>query len=109
MKKYILLSAMMLISVVGLAKDVKTLVFTTTPQMHCINCENKIKMNMRFEKGVKKIDTSIPDQTVTIQYDADKTNSDKLIKGFTKIGYSARLVQKGEKVKKNEKEVCDNM
>ena len=48
-------------------------------------------------------------QTVTIQYDADKTNSDKLIKGFTKIGYSARLVEKGEKVKKNEKEVCDNM
>lgn len=109
MKKYILLFAMMLISVVSFAKDVKTLVVTTTPQMHCENCENKIKMNLRFEKGVKKIDTSIPDQTVTIQYDAAKTTPDNLLKGFKKFGYSARVVEKGEKVKKNDKEVCDNM
>ena len=30
-----------------------TLVVTTTPQMHCANCENKIKDGLRFEKGVK--------------------------------------------------------
>jgi Cation transport ATPase len=109
MKKYILLFALMLASVAGFAKDIKTVVVTTTPQMHCANCENKIKSNLRFEKGVKKIDTSIPDQTVTIQYDADKTTPVKLLQGFTKFGYSARVVEKGEKVKKNEKEVCDNM
>lgn len=109
MKKYILLFALMLVSVAGFAKDIKTLVVTTTPQMHCENCENKIKGNLRFEKGVKKIDTSISDQTVTIQYDADKTTPSKLLKGFTKFGYSARVVEKGEKVKKNEKEVCNNM
>nr|WP_307985901.1 hypothetical protein [uncultured Prevotella sp.] len=28
--------------------------------------------NLRFEKGIKDIQTSVPDQKVTIQYDADK-------------------------------------
>lgn len=46
------------------------MVFTTTPQMHCAACENKIKNNLRFEKGIK---TSVPNQTVTVKYNADKT------------------------------------
>ena len=31
-----------------------TLVVTTTPEMHCEGCENKIKKNIRFVKGTKK-------------------------------------------------------
>ena len=41
-----------------------TLVVTTTPEMHCEGCENKIKKNIRFVKGTKKIETSVPNQTV---------------------------------------------
>ena len=48
---------------VGLAKYIKTLVVTTTPPMHCRSCENKIKGNLRFKKGVKKIETSIPNMS----------------------------------------------
>ena len=94
MKKAFLLSALMLMSALSFAKDLKTVVVTTTPQMHCQGCELKIKNNMRFEKGVKRIETSIPKQTVTIQYDADKTTVDKLLKGFEKFGYSACPVDK---------------
>ena len=54
-------------------RDIKTVVFTTTPQMHCAACENKIKNNLRFEKGIKSIETSVPNQTVTVKYNADKT------------------------------------
>lgn len=54
-------------------REIKTVVFTTTPQMHCAVCENKIKNNLRFEKGIKSIETSIPNQTVTVKYNADKT------------------------------------
>lgn len=100
---------MMLFAVAGMAKDIKTVIFTTTPQMHCENCENKVKNNLRFEKGVKAIDTSIENQTVTVKYDADKTTVDKLQKGFTKFGYTARQVKKGEKVARNTNEVCPNM
>ncbi|XAJ49205.1 heavy-metal-associated domain-containing protein [Segatella copri] len=54
-------------------REIKTVVFTTTPQMHCAACENKIKSNLRFEKGIKSIETSVPNQTVTVKYNADKT------------------------------------
>ena len=54
-------------------REIKTVFFTTTPQMHCAACENKIKNNLRFEKGIKSIETSVPNQTVTVKYNSDKT------------------------------------
>lgn len=81
-------------AVAGYAKDIKTVVFKTTPEMHCQNCENKIKKNIRFEKGVKEIETNLKDKTITIKYDADKTTVDDLIKGFDKLKYKAKVVEK---------------
>ena len=111
MKKLILLTAMLLTMTVGFARDIKTLVVTTTPPMHCESCENKIKGNLRFEKGVKKIETSIPDQTVTIEYDAEKISAEKLIEAFTKFGYEAQEITpknetKGECCQSNTCECC---
>ena len=37
------------------AKDIKTVVLTTNPQMHCNNCEKKIKENIRFEKHHQRL------------------------------------------------------
>lgn len=83
----------MLTAAVGLAKDIKTAIFTTNPEMHCESCENKIKGNLRFEKGIKSIKTDLKSKTVTIQYDADKTNVQNIIKGFKKIKYEAKEVK----------------
>ncbi len=47
----------------------------------------------RFEKGVKRIVTSIPDKTVTIEYDPGKTNPETVAKGFKKIGYTATVLK----------------
>jgi len=97
MKKTILLSAMtILFAVATMAKDIKTVVFTTDPQMHCENCENKIKNNVRFVKGIKSIDTNVEKQTVTIKYDADMTDTDKIKEGFAKIGYTVKVVNASE-------------
>ena len=93
MKKVLILGAMMLTAVVALAKDIKTVVFTTNPEMHCEGCENKIKGNLRFEKGVKNIITDLKTKTVTIEYDADKTNVQNIIEGFKKIKYEATEVK----------------
>lgn len=93
MKKLTTLLLAACFSAVSLAKDIKTVTVTTTPQMHCSSCENKIKENLRFEKGVKAITTSVEKQTVVIKYDADKTNVEKLLKGFTKFGYTAKVVK----------------
>ena len=100
MKKVMVLSAMMLTALVGMAKDIKTVVVTTQPQMHCENCEKKIKGNLRFEKGIKEIQCNIEGQRVTITYDADKTNAEAIIKSFEKFGYRATEVKKEKPVQK---------
>lgn len=93
MKKAFIITALALTSLSAAAKDIKTVVFTTQPQMHCQKCEQKIKSNVRFVKGVKKIDTNVEKQTVTIEYDAEKTSPEKIKEGFKKIGYEATQVK----------------
>ena len=84
-------------------KDVKTVVLTTNPQMHCANCEKKIKENIRFEKGIKSIKTNLDDKTVIIEYDADKTTVPAIIEGFKKIKYEAKEVKSNKLNKTNKK------
>lgn len=67
-----------------------TLVVTTQPQMHCQSCENKIKSNIRFVKGTKRIDTSVEDQKVTIVYDGKKAKYEDFVAAFKKIGYTIK-------------------
>ena len=74
------------------SNELRVAVLTPTPQMHCTNCENKIKSNMRFEKGVKKVETDIENQHVTITYDASKNNVEGLQAGMKKIGYDTKVV-----------------
>lgn len=93
MKKFLTFIMMLVVSTsLALAKDIETVVFTTQPQMHCSNCEAKIKKALRFEKGVKDIVTNVPRQTVMVKYDEDKTTVAKLIKALEKIGYYVRVV-----------------
>lgn len=91
MRTKVLFVALLAVAAVCNAKDIKTVVLNTAPEMHCSNCENKIKSNIRFEKGVKDIVTNLEDKTVTIQYDGDKTNVDNIIAGFKKIDYVATV------------------
>lgn len=101
MKKALVSFALLLVALGAQAKDIKTLIVTTNPQMHCASCENKIKGNLRFEKGIKTIETNVKEQRVTITYDAEKTSSDVLVKAFEKIGYKATPVD--AKVEKQQK------
>lgn len=66
-----------------------TVTFVITPVMHCNNCVAKIKNNLRFEKGVSAIEASAPDSVVTIRFDKRKTDTSRLSKAFSKIGYTA--------------------
>ena len=86
MKKIILMMALAIASVSVSAqksKSAETLQVTTTPQMHCANCE-------------KKIDTSIPNQTVTIVYEPSKSNFEDFVKAFQKIGYKIEKVKEAK-------------
>lgn len=104
MKKVNVLMVALMMAAVSYAKDIKTVVFNTVPEMHCGNCENRIKNGLKFEKGVKGIKTDLEAKTVTIKYDAEKTNPEALIAAFAKIDYQASEVkaEKGDDGKMKE-------
>ena len=88
MKKFVFLMVMSITSLAASAQKAQqadTLQVTTNPQMHCANCESKIKKNIRFVKGVKSIQTSVPEQKVT--YQKEKATYEDFIKAFSEIGY----------------------
>lgn len=68
-----------------------TVTFITT--IHCAGCEQRIRKNVRFEKGVKKIDVRLDNKTVTITYDNAKTSPETLRAAIEKLGYKAEPVK----------------
>lgn len=95
MKQIILTALISMLTISSQAKPKNdTIVVTPTPQMHCQNCENKIKKNIRFVKGTKKIDTSVPDQTVRIVFDPSKSSYEDFVAAFKKIGYEIKKADK---------------
>ena len=95
MKKMSIMMALAMASLSVAAQQTKTtdtLRVSNTPQMHCANCEKKIKGNIRFVKGVKKIETSVPKQTVTIVYDPRKSSMQDFVAAFQKIGFTISQV-----------------
>ena len=55
----------------------------------CQDCCDQIMKNIAFEKGVKDIVFDMEEQTVTVTYDANKTDVPTLQKAFAKIGKPA--------------------
>ena len=91
MKKNLLVAFMLVLAGNAFANTkADTLVVTTNPQMHCENCENKIKSNIRFVKGTKNIDISVKEQKVTIIYDSKKASYKDFVAAFKKIGYEIK-------------------
>ena len=78
----IALTAMLLSATQVMAKDLRTV------------------KNIPFEKGVKALKCDIPTKTVSVTYDAEKTNIEKLQKGFAKFKYTAEVVKEEKETKK---------
>lgn len=65
--------------------------------LHCQGCCDKVMKNIAFEKGVKDIVCDLKTKTVTVTYDADKTDLDTLLKAFERIGKPAKELKKENK------------
>lgn len=90
----VMLIASCSISVMAAPKDQKkaeTIVYHLNPGMSCQNCADKIKSNLRFEKGIKAIDTALADQTVTVKFDPRKTTSQAIVDALAKLGYGTTV------------------
>ena len=68
--------------------------------IHCQGCCDKIMKNIAYEKGVKDIVCDLKTKTVTVTYDANKTDTPTLLKAFDKIGKPAKV--KGEELPKKD-------
>lgn len=86
---------LLLATVMAYAADKTTEVFTLDHQMSA-HCEKKIKENLRYEKGVSKIDVDLKANTIAVTFDPQKTDTEKIIEGFRKIGFTAFPYCSGE-------------
>lgn len=92
-KRMVTALAVVLLSAASvMAKDFRTVIFKVE-QLHCESCEKKVKDNIKFEKGVKTFSTQLNERTVTVTYDAEKTNVEKLKAGFKKFKYEAVVLK----------------
>ena len=89
----ILILLMALLPIVGVmaAKQDKQVVVLSC-DLHCQGCCDRIMKNIAFEKGVKDIVCDLKKKTVTITYDANKTDIPTLLKAFEKIGKPAKVI-----------------
>ena len=90
--KFLISIALLMSSFMVFAGGKTTEVFTLDHQM-APTCQKKITANLRFEKGIVKIETSLKENTITITYDNEKTNTEQIIKAFKKIKFNAFVVK----------------
>lgn len=91
--------SLLFVSLTAAAKDLKTVTFKVE-QMHCVNCEAKVKREVPYLKGVKKMKTLLESKTVVITFDAEKTSITELQRGFDKFGYKAEVLQSEQPTEK---------
>lgn len=103
MKKFFAIAIMALMTSGLYAETLKVVVFTPNPKMTCKNCEKKVKDNVRFVKGTKTIETNVPNNTVTITYDADKATIKDFEEAFKKIGRPVTIAEQPKDVSKEAK------
>lgn len=92
MKRLLLLLAVLGTAIGLYARQVRSVVLTTTPQMNCAKCEKKIRDYMRFERGIRSIKPVAKTQRIHIEYDADKTSVERIQAGLKRLGYEASVV-----------------
>jgi len=96
MRKYLLIALLLLspfifhLSPLSAAKANKQIVVLSV-DLHCQACCDKIMKNIAFEKGVKDIVCDLKTKTVTVTYDANKTDVPTLLEAFKKINKPATV------------------
>lgn len=69
----------------------KTVTFEVS--MSCVGCKNKIEKNIAFEKGIKDMQVDLSKKNVTLTFDSRKTDEEKIINAFEKLGYAAKPIE----------------
>lgn len=94
MKKYIGILLLLMGSVAVNAQVEKVEIKTSAI---CGMCKDTIERDLAFEKGVKTSDLDVETKVVTVEFNAKKTNADKIRKRITKVGYNADEMKRDQK------------
>ena len=86
---FILMLALLPLAGIQAKTDKQTVVLYC--ELHCQGCCDKIMKNIAFEKGVKDLVCDLKTKTVTVTFDAAKTDVPTLLKAFEKIGKPATV------------------
>ena len=82
---FLLMLSLAFASIVNAQTD--TLVVKTT--VLCDECKERIEHDLSFAKGVKSNVVNLDTKEVTVVYNSDKTDPEKIRLAITKIGYGA--------------------
>ena len=59
----------------------------TAPAISCGGCANRVRTALSKQPGVRNVDVAVPDQRVTVAYDAAATSPDTIARALTEAGY----------------------
>ena len=94
-----------LLPLVGLAAKTDKQVVVLTCDLHCQGCCDKVMKNIAYEKGVKDLVCDLKTKTVTVTYDAAKTDVPALLKAFEKIGKPAKVKEPEKQAKEESRQI----
>ena len=86
MKKLAIILTLVAMGVTAKAQTEKVEIKTSAI---CGMCKNAIERDLAFEKGVKTAEMDLDTKVVTVEYNAKKTNPEKIRTRITKVGYDA--------------------
>lgn len=67
-------------------------------EMFCDNCQSKVQNGLSKAEGVEKATADLETKTVTITYNPELTNKDKLVKVVEGLGYRTEFTPKDAKI-----------
>ena len=91
MKQIFILTILSFFTVILLHAQTDTVKILTSAQ--CDMCKETIENDLSFTKGVKKSNLDVDSKILTVIYNSEKTNPEKIREAVTKSGYDADSLQ----------------
>ncbi len=98
--RLLLLSLMLLFVAGSYAQTTKTDEIKIKVGFHCPNGKALIEKELAKEDGVVKVFADVETKVVTINYNPQKQNKDKLVAAIEKIGYTTEFTKKDAVIQK---------
>lgn len=99
MLRLLVLPMLLLLCTTVMAQTATTKEAKIKTGFHCPNGKANIESEIVKEAGVKSVVADLETKIVTIVYDSDKTNQDKLVAAIEKLGYRTEFTADGTVIK----------